>query len=62
MTKLLTSEEVAEQLGLTSRTLLKWRSEGKGPDFIRIANQRVRYTQADVDRWINEQRVQMGNK
>ena len=36
MNKLLTEEQVAEQLSITTNTLRKWRWLGKGPAFIKI--------------------------
>ena len=36
MKKLLTEEQVAEQLSITTNTLRKWRWLGKGPAFIKI--------------------------
>ena len=36
MNKLLTEEQVAEQLSITTNTLRKWRWLGKGPTFIKI--------------------------
>ena len=36
MSKLLTEEQVAEQLSITTNTLRKWRWLGKGPAFIKI--------------------------
>ena len=36
MNKLLTEEQVADQLSITTNTLRKWRWLGKGPTFIKI--------------------------
>ena len=36
MQKLLTEEQVAHQLSITTNTLRKWRWLGKGPTFIKI--------------------------
>ena len=36
MNKLLTEQQVAEQLSITTNTLRKWRWLGKGPTFIKI--------------------------
>jgi len=36
MNKLLTEEQVAEQLSITTNTLRKWRWLGKGPAFIKM--------------------------
>jgi len=36
MNKLLTEEQVADQLSITTNTLRKWQWLGKGPAFIKI--------------------------
>mgnify|MGYP003954883587 CR=1 FL=1 len=36
MQKLLTEDQVAEQLSITTNTLRKWRWLGKGPTFIKL--------------------------
>ena len=36
MNKLLTEEQVAEQLSITTNTLRKWRWLGKGPAFVKM--------------------------
>ena len=57
--KLLTSAEVAELLQVKSATLSDWRNQRVGPDFIRAgANKKqIRYTFADIQAWIEQQRV-----
>ena len=60
MDALLTSAEVAEILKVKTATLSDWRNQRNGPDFIRAgANKKqIRYTQADIEAWIEQQRVQ----
>ena len=48
--RLLTPQEVAERWAITSYTLLRWRSEGCGPNYVRIGG-RIRYRLADVERY-----------
>lgn len=43
--------EVASELKVTERTLLRWREEGKGPEFYR-SGRFVRYKRAKVDSWL----------
>lgn len=50
---LMTTEEVAEYLGLAARTVKRWREENSGPQYIRINHKCVRYRQSEVDRWLS---------
>jgi len=52
----LTKKEAATFLGLTTRTLERLRSAGKGPAYCRIGN-RVYYARADLLTWVWSQRV-----
>jgi hypothetical protein len=47
-----TQEAIAGELGLTPRTLKRWRSEGSGPPYVRISRQRVVYPRAEFERWL----------
>lgn len=49
--RLLTTEDVAEQIGVTVRTLKRWRSDGDGPPFM-IFGRTVRYHPARVQAWM----------
>lgn len=53
----LTPAELAEELGLTTDTLRKWRIQGKGPAFIRETRRSCVYRRSDIDAWY-EQTVQ----
>ena len=57
MRQLLTTEQVADSLGLRRNTLEKWRLLGEGPHFIKAGRQ-VRYDSEDVDQWLSSRRVQ----
>lgn len=48
--KHLTTEELAERLGIEPRTADDWRVDGRGPKFIRFGRT-VRYRVADVEAW-----------
>ena len=50
---LLTTREAAERLGLSPRTLERYRVTGEGPRFRKIGRW-VRYTPEDLDRWLEE--------
>ena len=51
MNPLLTENEVAKRLSLTTNTLRKWRCLGKGPNFIKIGSA-VRYEQEEITTFI----------
>ena len=50
---LLTSKEVAVQLGITEGTLRNWRYEGEGPQYVKLRKRLVRYRPADVQAYID---------
>jgi len=50
--KLLTSDQVAELLGVQEGTIRLWRMQGKGPRFRKLGTL-VRYDEADVVSYIN---------
>jgi predicted site-specific integrase-resolvase len=47
--RLLKPGVVAEQLEVSEQTLARWRVSGKGPRFVKLANGRIRYDQAEID-------------
>ncbi len=55
--KLLTAEQVAEITGLSVETLAQWRSQERGPRFVKISRNCVRYRQCDLDGWVSERIV-----
>lgn len=44
--------EAARRLGISPRTLQRWREEGGGPAFVRLGLRRVGYRPADLDAWV----------
>ena len=46
--EVLTEQQVAEELNVTTRTLQRWRNSGDGPPFIRLGVRGVRYTRGGV--------------
>lgn len=52
---LLTTVEAAELLNYSPETLKQWRSQGRGPAYIKDGNE-VRYLVADIKQWIIERR------
>lgn len=51
MTKLMSTQDVADVLGVPLPTFYRWRTEGKGPAGIRVGR-RIKFTQAAVDEWL----------
>lgn len=54
---MLSTEELAGILSLSSRTLDNWRSDSRGPVYFRIEGT-VRYRMSDVAAWLEGRRVQ----
>jgi excisionase family DNA binding protein len=51
-TKLLTPREAAELLGVPGSTLAHWRSERRGPPYIKLEGRLVRYRTADLEDYL----------
>lgn len=54
--KLITEEEAAERLTVKVGTLRDWRTDKKGPPFIKMVGT-VRYRPTDLDKWVDQQLV-----
>ena len=52
MTEYMTPPAVASEYGLPVGSLANWRVLGKGPEFVRLPNGRIRYRRTDVVAWI----------
>lgn len=61
MTNLLKTDEAAAYLGVRPTTLEHWRSYGKGPSHIKIGPRIIRYRLNDLDKWLEENVVVVGN-
>jgi predicted DNA-binding transcriptional regulator AlpA len=55
--QLLTTQQVADMLGVKPSTLRAWRCAKTGPPFIRITAQSVKYAAEDIDRFLAERRI-----
>ena len=51
------TSDLAELLHTSRRTLERWRSEGRGPDYYQVSNGRVLYAARDVESWLESRRV-----
>lgn len=52
----MTANELAELLHANTRTFANWRTNDRGPAFVKIGAH-VRYRHADVDAWLEERTV-----
>jgi excisionase family DNA binding protein len=52
VTRLLTTDEVAELTGLSRETLAQWRWLKKEIPFVRLGKKCVRYRESDIDAWL----------
>jgi predicted DNA-binding transcriptional regulator AlpA len=43
--------DVARLLGVSVRTLQRWRLDGGGPAFIRLGSRRIGYSDTEIERW-----------
>lgn len=46
--KLLSPQQVAAILGVTQRTLERWRITGEGPPFVRLSRSTIRYSEPAI--------------
>jgi excisionase family DNA binding protein len=51
--RLLTAREVADRLGVTAETVLRWTRRGELPAF-RLPGGAIRFREADLDDWLEE--------
>ena len=51
-TEFLTSLEVADRLGLSLWALNVWRRKGRGPEFVRIGRNTIRYPKQEFEGWL----------
>lgn len=49
---MLTPSQLAGALGVTTKTLERWRMTGDGPPFVRVSRKVIRYRQPDVEAFL----------
>ena len=59
---LLSPEQLGEWLGVTRRTVDKWRSMGIGPQALRIGPRKVLYRKSDVLAWLDASAIQQSRE
>lgn len=50
----LNTEQAAEWLGMKANTLKEWRSDEKGPRFVRVSARCIRYPMEYLIQWRND--------
>jgi predicted DNA-binding transcriptional regulator AlpA len=58
---LLTPEETSEVLKVATQTLANWRSQGKGPSFVKLGARRCRYRRSEIERFIEAMTIAATN-
>ena len=54
---MISSKQLAELIGVSLVTLSRWRSDGKGPPFIRLGATRVAYPMYAYNEWVETQLI-----
>jgi len=49
----LDEKQLASRLRISVGTLRLWRTDGKGPRFLKVGDQLVRYAPSDVNDWLS---------
>ena len=57
----LTESEAAEYLGISKKTLQRWRFGPRGPNYEKVAGKLIRYHQAILDAWMDQQTIKHEN-
>jgi predicted DNA-binding transcriptional regulator AlpA len=55
---LLTPRQAAEFLGLPESTLAQWRSQRRGPLYVKLESRLVRYRRSDLETYIGQHLVE----
>lgn len=54
---LLTPKQAAEYLSMPETTLAQWRSQRKGPPYVKLEGRLVRYRRSELEEWLARQTV-----
>ena len=57
---LLNERQVSLRLGVTPSPWQAWRYQGRGPQFLRLSNRCVRYRACDINAWLENRLIQVG--
>ena len=53
----LSESEADNYLGISKKTLQRWRFDHKGPAYAKLNGKLIRYHQADLDEWMDQQTI-----
>lgn len=53
---LVTEEDAASFLAVSTRSLQRWRVEERGPPFVKLHGRRVHYRLSDLESWVDARR------
>jgi hypothetical protein len=59
--RLATPEELAAYLSRPPKILAEWRSQGRGPKYLKIEGAQIRYSWDDIHDWLRQQAVTPGS-
>jgi excisionase family DNA binding protein len=52
--RLLTAREVAETLGVSAETVLRWHRRGSGPPALKLPGGAIRFRPEALERWLDQ--------
>ena len=52
---LLDEKEVAEYLGVSVKTLRRWRFDRRGPSYAKVGGKLIRYPYRELKAWVDQQ-------
>lgn len=55
---LLTPDDVARMMRVSRRTVSTWRYRGKGPRYVHVTHNCVRYRMSEVRKWLSDREKQ----
>ena len=58
----LSESDAAEYLGISKKTLQRWRFGHKGPAYAKLNNKLIRYHLPELDEWMDQQTITHENK
>jgi excisionase family DNA binding protein len=53
-TPMLTTRQIADLVGVSPETVLRWQRHGHGPAAIRLPSGALRYRREDVEAWLTQ--------
>ena len=53
----LSEQQAAQYLRVSVKSLQRWRFDHKGPAYAKLTNKLIRYHQADLDEWMDQQTI-----